>query len=275
MNIPYWRSLKFLIHHNGLYICITIVAFVVIGFFKFFPGHKEKAEDTISSTRDLEPFSIMQKNGSMSTVEPGSFFSDGRKSKNAVALTFDDGPGEFTTRILDLLDQHQIKATFFMNGDQVELRPETAKDVLKRGHEIAEHTYSHINFYAYEKKNGLEKTKEKIRSEMKRSKEIIEKTTGFSPRLCRMPHGFHQPWLREIAKEFSYVLVNWTFGEDWLPINEEKMTREYMHSVRSGSILLFHDGGRDRDKTLRILPKIIQHAKIQNLSFLTAGEIIQ
>lgn len=211
----------------------------------------------------------------LTAVTPGSFFAEGNKNKRAVALTFDDGPGEWTLQVLDILDQYQIKATFFMNGDQVEIRPQLAKEVAKKGHEIADHTYSHINFYEYEKKHGLEKTKVKIKEEIKKSKEIISRITGVSPRLCRMPHGYHRPWMKEIAKEFGVVLVNWTFGQDWHPVSEEEMTKNYSRHLRAGAIFLFHDGGKKREKTVRSLPKIIEEAKKKGVSFLTVGELIQ
>ena len=207
-------------------------------------------------------------------AEPGSFHADGNKHKQAVALTFDDGPGIYTRQILDILDQYHVKATFFMNGDQAAIRPQIAQEVLKRGHEIGDHTYSHVNFYAYEKKNGLEKTKEKIRDEIRKSKSIIEKTTGISLQICRMPNGYNRSWLGAVAKEFNYVLVNWTFGEDWTNVSEQKMSQDYIAHLRPGSILLMHDGGKNRKKTVDDLPKIIQAAKDKNLSFLTISEII-
>lgn len=207
-------------------------------------------------------------------VQSGTFHADGDRSKNAIALSFDDGPGPNTQAVMQILDEYKIKATFFMNGDQVEMRPTLAKEVLQRGFEIGEHTYSHMNFYAYEKKYGTEKTKEKIRSEIQKSKDLIRKATGISPQLCRMPHGYQRPWLGEIAKDFGYALVNWTFGEDWLNIPEEKMASDYLKHVRSGNILLFHDGGKNREKTLKILPQVIREAKKKNLAFLTVSEIL-
>ena len=162
-----------------------------------------------------------------------------------------------------------------MNGDQIDLRPQIAKEVLKRGHEIGDHTYSHINFYAYEKKFGLEKTKTKIREEIVKSRERIVKATGAAPILCRMPHGYNRSWIGGVAKEFGYCLVNWTFGEDWLPIPQEKMESDYIRYLRSGSILLFHDGGKNRKKTISILPVISKRAQDQGFSILKVSEIIE
>ncbi|OGR52251.1 MAG: hypothetical protein A3I11_05355 [Elusimicrobia bacterium RIFCSPLOWO2_02_FULL_39_32] len=206
---------------------------------------------------------------------PGSFHADGNKNKKAIALTFDDGPGESSLKVLELLDHYQVKATFFMNGDQVELRPELAKEVLKRGHEIGDHTYSHINFYAYEKKFGLEKTKLKVKEEIQKSRDLIVQATGKSPELCRMPHGYHRAWMKEIAKEFNICLVNWTFGKDWLKISEDRLSKEYLQNLKPGAILLFHDGGRHREKTLNLLPLIIEEAKKRDFSIITVNQILE
>lgn len=207
-------------------------------------------------------------------VVPGSFQADGPKTKKAVALTFDDGPGLFTGQVLDVLDQYKVKATFFMNGDQVHVRPQMAQDVVKRGHEVGDHTWSHTNFYHFEKKNGMEKTREAIREEIRKSKELIESTLKISLKLCRMPHGYHRPWMKEVAKEYGYALVNWTFGEDWLKITEEKMAEEYLYKVRPGAILLFHDGGKGREKTVKIVPKVIEKARERGLKVVTVSELL-
>ena len=212
-------------------------------------------------------------------LEPGQFYTDGPQSKNALALTFDDGPGLFTPQILELLDRQKVKATFFMNGDQVQIRPQIAKDVSARGHEIGDHTWSHVNFYAYEKKYGKGKTEIKIREEIQKSKGIIEKTCGTKIALLRMPNGFNprpnRPWMKEIAKDFGVALVNWTFGEDWQKIPEEKMADDYLKWVKPGAILLFHDGGRGRGKTVRIVSKVIEKARAKGLEFVTAGELLR
>lgn len=260
MSESYWKSSKFLIHHDGFMILFASLGIAAIA-----------AAPKISKILKAKQKNPLQ----FVALQPGSFFADGNKSKKAIALTFDDGPGEFTPKILEILDRYKIKATFFMNGDQVALRPQLAKEVLKRGHEIGEHTYSHINFYAFEKKSGLEKTKAKIREEIRKSKEMIQKTTGVSPILCRMPHGYHRSWLSEIAREFNYVLVNWTFGEDWQNLSEESMISHYIQHIQPGAILLLHDGGKNRQKTIAALPQIIERARQKNFSFLTVSEMIQ
>ena len=202
------------------------------------------------------------------------FYAQGPKDKKAIAFTFDDGPGKWTIPILDILDKEGVKATFFMNGDQVAIRPKIAQAVKERGHEIGDHTYSHMNFYAYEKKFGLEKTKEKISEEIQKSKLIIESTIKSKLTICRMPHGYNRSWMEEIAKKFNTTFINWTFGEDWHKIPQDQMIKDYTKAIHPGAILLFHDGGKNRKKTLDSLPPIIQAAQKKGYTIVPVSELI-
>jgi peptidoglycan-N-acetylglucosamine deacetylase len=211
---------------------------------------------------------------SLYAAEAGKFYTDGPASKAAIALSFDDGPGLYTERVLNILDQEKVKATFFMNGDQVQIRPQLAQEVKKRGHEIGDHTWSHLNFFAFEKKNGPEAAGAKARDEISKSVAIIEKTCAVKVQILRMPNGFSRSYVRSIAKERGLALVNWTHGEDWLNVPEEKMTAGYLKMVRPGAIFLFHDGGKNREKTLKIVPQLIAKARAKGLAVITVGEML-
>src|SRR5689334_223693 len=78
---------------------------------------------------------------------PGKFYSFGHTQEKIIALTFDDGPGRITPALLRILKEHNIRATFFMEGTQVEEFPQIAKQVADEGHEIGNHTYIHFNFH--------------------------------------------------------------------------------------------------------------------------------
>src|SRR5689334_1915867 len=78
---------------------------------------------------------------------PGHFYTQGKTHEKVIALTFDDGPGRITPALLDLLKAHGIRATFFMEGTQVEEFPEIARQVVESGHEIGNHTYTHFDFH--------------------------------------------------------------------------------------------------------------------------------
>jgi peptidoglycan/xylan/chitin deacetylase (PgdA/CDA1 family)/membrane-bound metal-dependent hydrolase YbcI (DUF457 family) len=203
-------------------------------------------------------------------LEPGDFVTHGPTSAKRVALSFDDGPGPFTPRVLDILRKNAVHATFFMNGDQVKIRPQFAKRVTEEGHEIGDHTYSHRNFYTYKATDPVVK----LKAQMSLSKEVIRKTTGVSPVLCRMPYGYSKAWVRPIAREHGYVLVNWTFGCDWTQRTPEAKRTAYIKHISPGAIFLMHDGGVRREGTLYALEGLIEELKARGYEIVTVGELI-
>lgn len=198
------------------------------------------------------------------------FFTSGPRDKKNIAFTFDDGPQPlYTDQVLRILEQNSVKATFFMLGSQVEKHPEIARRVLEAGHEIASHTYGHLNF-AKQKK-----VVEKVVAEIEVTERIFKESLGIQPRFLRMPHGFHRQWLDEIAKEKGYRIVNWSFGCDWLNLSTATLRARYTKNLHPGAVLLFHDGGGRRPRTVSVLPDIIQSAKSQGLKPVTVSELLE
>ena len=208
-------------------------------------------------------------------AEPGRFYAGGDPKRKAVALTFDDGPGRYTPDVLRVLDESGVKATFFVTGGNAERRPGLVREILRRGHELGDHTYGHVNFRSVEKEKGVEAAKAAVEEEMRRSHRVLVSVASAAPSLCRMPHGYDRKWLGAVAAKFGYSLVNWTFGEDWAGLPEAKMLEDYRRALVPGAILLFHDGGAGREKTLAILPEVIREARQRNLSIVTVGELLK
>ena len=217
-------------------------------------------------------------------LQPGVLITSGSPHQKRLALTFDDGPGPFTPRFLDLLDRYQVKATFFLNGELVHYRPETVRDILKRGHEIGDHTYNHTNYNARYKKilsesSGEEeatiKVKQELLEDMKKSRAIIEQETGQKIFLCRMPHGIDRPWIKSVAKEMGYTLINWTYGADWTKESEDNLQKSYKKAIKPGAILLFHDGGKNRQKSLDLAEFILKNALEEGFEIVPVGQLIE
>ena len=104
-----------------------------------------------------------------------------------MALTFDDGPAErFTAQVLDILREQQVPATFFVCGENVEEHPDLLRRIVAEGHEIGNHTYSHLFVYF--------KSRRRIAEEIDRTQAIIEKVVGFRPSLFRPPYGGAMVW---------------------------------------------------------------------------------
>ncbi len=152
-----------------------------------------------------------------------------------IALTFDDGPHpSYTYRILDILDRYGVKATFFMIGTNVEYYPEVAKEVLRRGHEIGNHTYSHSRLT---KMDGSTLTEELMKCEA-----VMEKTLGHRPTLFRPPEGVVSEAVRSCADCRGYTVVLWSVDtRDWETKETGAIVNHVMREVRPGAIVLMHD----------------------------------
>lgn len=172
----------------------------------------------------------------------------------AVALTFDDGPGEETPRILELLKASGARATFFLCGANVERHPELARRIAAEGHEIGNHTYSHPRL--------LGRSPGKICLEIDRAQTVIEHHTGRRPELFRPPYGLRWFGLFPILQQQRMHAVMWSVnGRDWNS-SAERITARILKRTRSGAILLLHDGvppqeSGDRKATAEALPAIL------------------
>ncbi len=158
----------------------------------------------------------------------------GPLDRPAVALTFDDGPSESTPEILKLLHRHGARATFFQCGLNVRRLPEIAREVFAAGHEIGNHSYTHLLLSL--KRAGI------IDEEFSRTQKIIEDTTGFQPWLLRAPFGVRWFGLRQVQRRLGLLGVMWSvIGYDW-----KRPSRAVVDRVKArlanGAIICLHDG---------------------------------
>lgn len=211
----------------------------------------------------------------------GDFFASGPKDRKRLALTFDDGPGPETTRILALLDRHDVKATFFMLGQRVTRDEVTARLVAEAGHEIANHTWNHTNYKRRFREiqdevgdDAEDVARDELEADIRKTAEAIKMATGRNSALLRMPHGIDRPWINVAAKRAGHILVNWTFGMDWSRKSAEELSREYVDAIRPGAILLFHDGGRRRERTIAAAEAVIIAAKRAGYEIVPAGRLL-
>lgn len=193
----------------------------------------------------------------------GKFYASGDAKKAQFALTFDDGPGYITEDLLKLLDRHGARAAFFMLGSSARTYPDLAKKVYAAGHLVANHTDSHKNWFKLGNCAGREAA---LSKEIGKAAASIEKATGARPAVLRMPNGYDRPWVKQVAAELGYTLVNWTYGSDWTALSEDKMTAEYLKALKPGAILLLHDGGgKAKERNLRIVEAVLAEAKKKGL----------
>ena len=155
-------------------------------------------------------------------------------SKPMVALTFDDGPGKYTDRLLDCLEKNGAKATFFMVGTGVSGYPATVKRMAKLGCELGNHSYSHAQFSTL--------SNESIRSEISKTSNLIKNAAGQSPTVMRLPYGDGASNARVLAA-VGLPSIYWSVDtRDWANTgNPQHTVNEVLNNVKNGDIVLMHD----------------------------------
>jgi peptidoglycan/xylan/chitin deacetylase (PgdA/CDA1 family) len=202
----------------------------------------------------------------------GSVLAHGSKTHQAVALTFDDGPGPQTLALLDTLDNYHVKATFFMIGENVDRYTAVAREIARRGHVIGNHTYSHPLYTAIE-------TPEQISNEVTKGALSIERAIGRKPNLFRPPCGWRSPWMMKTVHQLGYSVVTWSVDpNDWKHPLATVIENDVMKNVRPGSIVLLHDGLRTTDKpdisaTISAVAVIIRELRAKGFEFTTVSAL--
>ena len=180
-----------------------------------------------------------------------------------VALTYDDGPNDACTEsLLELLDRHNAKATFFMIGRFVRQRPDLARQVQAAGHLIGNHTMTHP-WLAWQ-------SAVRIREELRGCNETLEDALGAPVHYFRPPHGARRPVVLRTARELGLTTVQWNaMGMDWQPIPAEQIAANLSRGLsrtrqrNQGANLLLHDGfdramGADRSQTVKATALLLQ-----------------
>ncbi|TDC58220.1 polysaccharide deacetylase family protein [Actinomadura sp. KC345] len=179
----------------------------------------------------------------------------------SIALTLDDGPHpEWTPRILDLLAEEEVRATFFIIGEQVKEYPRLTRRIADSGHQICNHTETHPMSF-----DGL--PKKKIRKEIADAHDRIADATGVVPQFFRAPGGAWSKAVLELTAEKGMLPIDWAVDpRDWARPGVRRI-RKALLKGKDGQILLCHDGGGDRSQTLKALEDAIPKLKKRGLTF--------
>lgn len=190
-------------------------------------------------------------------------------NQKVVALTFDDGPSAtFTQQILDILTKHDAVATFFMVGEEVDKYPGIAKAVVDQGSQAASHTYSHPYFL-----NTI--SEKEVKKELSKAQESILRATGVTTTVVRPPGGEFDKDAWERVGDYMTVDVFWNIDtEDWRKPDKATLVQNATDSVKSGDVVLMHDGGGDRTNTVEALDDILSTLEKDGYSFVTVDELV-
>ncbi|MBV8051518.1 MAG: polysaccharide deacetylase family protein [Acidobacteriaceae bacterium] len=190
-----------------------------------------------------------------------------------LALTYDDGPNDpHTLRLLEILAKHEVHATFFLIGKYVKLRPDLAREILKAGHAIGNHTFSHPNL--------IFASARRTRRELETCSQVIQDALGTESLLFRPPFGGRRPGTLRVARSLGLEPIMWRVtGYDWQGKAAQYVEQKVRSQVRGGDVILLHDGshvafGADRAQTLIATDHLISWCKSQGSEFLTIPQML-
>lgn len=190
---------------------------------------------------------------------------------SCVSLTFDDGPDpDFTPRVLDLLDEHGCKASFFVLGQQARRHPELVRRMVAEGHSIGNHTFSHPRARPGREARDI--------WEVRHAQHLIEDISGCKPLWFRPPFGRLSPSMVQEAGNLGLTVVLWSrSGIDWGPFGTRRGIARRLNRTRPRDILLLHDAPRYHnhpDRMLRVLPDFLVHLRQRGLAVVSLDQYL-
>lgn len=190
-----------------------------------------------------------------------------------LALTYDDGPNDpYTFHLLDVLQRHQVKATFFLIGRFVQERPDIARAVAEAGHIVGNHTWDHPNLIFA----GAAET----RRQLQQTQRAIHDATGVEAKLFRPPFGGRRPASLRVARGLGLQPVMWNVScYDWKAESADEIVSRADRQIHGGNVILLHDGeyhriGGDRSRSVEATDRILSRYK-KEYQFVTVPEMMR
>jgi peptidoglycan/xylan/chitin deacetylase (PgdA/CDA1 family) len=199
----------------------------------------------------------------------GALFAEivrGNPKLKEIALTFDDGPHPlFTPRLLDLLKELHVHATFFLVGKKVDAAPYLVARMVQEGHDVGNHTYHHVNLTRI--------PEDLVEDEIRLNNDTIRNACGLQPLFFRPPGGQYDEATIRAAEKLKMITTLWTDdpGDYARPGAELIETRLLLHA-RNGAVILLHDG---IEQTFAILPDFVARMRREGFRFVTMTEMAQ
>jgi peptidoglycan/xylan/chitin deacetylase (PgdA/CDA1 family) len=185
------------------------------------------------------------------------------RRRREIAITFDDGPdAEVTPKVLDILDRHHAKASFFVVGDKAAAHPEVVREIVRRGHSVENHSMRHSGVFALLGLRGL-------RAELRQAQEAIASAAGRPPAFFRSPMGIRNPFLDPVVAQLGLTYVTWTRrGFDTVARRPHAVLQRLLRGLDAGDILLLHDRrtGSAAPPVLEVLPPLLEKIRAAGLT---------
>jgi peptidoglycan/xylan/chitin deacetylase (PgdA/CDA1 family) len=204
----------------------------------------------------------------------GRTFTSLPRGTKQIALTYDDGPNDpHTLRLLEVFAKHGVHATFFLIGRYVQQRPDVVREIVKAGHVVGNHTFTHPLL--------IFKSTTEVRKELSDCRSALHDAVGEHSDLFRPPFGGRRPAVLGIVRELGFQPVMWNVtGYDWNAPPSAVIERKVVKQIRGGDVILLHDGGHkqlgaDRSQTVLATENLIKRYKQEGYEFVTIPKMMQ
>lgn len=244
INMSGWKKQRWLLGMLGLLCCFAALY-----------GRTQKIE-----TDGKAEVQVLDREDT-ETAHPENM-EEGERETKKIALTFDDGPHPvYTEQMLEVLEEAQVPATFFLLGQNIEGHEELVKEIAEKGHLIGNHTFHHVQI------TGL--PKEKACEEIEETSQLIEELTGKGTEYVRPPFG---TWNEGLESSLDLIPVMWTIDTlDWTTQNVDSIVEHVVKNVGENDIILMHDSYQS---TVEATERIIKLLKSEGFEFVTVDEVI-
>lgn len=189
------------------------------------------------------------------------------RADKVVALTFDDGPdADSTPRVLDLLKRYDVRATFFVVGEQARQNPELIHRMVAEGHTVAGHSYYHLP-------QSTLWSSQRYTEELFRCNDVVARLTGLRMRLYRPPFGVTNPPIARAVKNLGLIPVGWSVRSlDTITKNRDRVVDRVMRGLRGGDVILLHDRLENSEE---LLEKLLTALRTQHYTTATVDELFK
>jgi peptidoglycan/xylan/chitin deacetylase (PgdA/CDA1 family) len=186
------------------------------------------------------------------------------QAKPIIALTFDDGPGRLTGKILDVTEKHGVNVTFCVVGRNIKGREASLKRAVENGGEVIGHSWNHQNLN--------EISADAIKKQLTETHEAIEAAVGKMPAIFRPPYGRANNKVRDAAKALGFAMITWSVDtRDWERITADEIAESIYKSVKDGSLVLCHEL---HEATVEAMDIVIPVLLEQGYRFVTVSELL-
>jgi len=187
-----------------------------------------------------------------------------KTTEKKIALTFDDGPNEYTREVLNILDKHTIKSTFFCVGTNIVHHKDILKEINRKGHIIGNHTWSHHKWFDFF-------PAKKMKKDIVKNAELIYQQTGKKVKLFRPSYGVTNPPLKKAMANLNYHTIGWSLRSLDTIKKPEKVIRKLTQKLSPGDIILLHD---NRKEITQILESFIAFAKDNSYQIIRLDKLL-